>query len=114
MKRSLGAKIVNTILTAKVPQNGCLAEKPLQRLIGFVLTVKGMVTVPDMEKVIKGLETCKSSDKTCSDCPYNGEVCTTSLCDDALILLKEQGSIIEQYRKADGFLAAHGWKWEGR
>ena len=44
----------------------------------------------DREKVIKGLETCKSTDKTCSDCPYNGEVCTTSLCDDVLTLLKEQ------------------------
>ena len=44
----------------------------------------------DRGKVIKGLETCKSSDKTCSDCPYNGEVCTTSLCDDVLALLKEQ------------------------
>lgn len=29
-------------------------------------------------------------------------------------LLKEREEIIEQYRKADGFLAAHGWKWEGR
>ena len=29
-------------------------------------------------------------------------------------LLKEQEAVIEQYRRADGFLAAHGWKWEGR
>lgn len=28
--------------------------------------------------------------------------------------LKEQEAIIEQYRKADGFLATHGWKWEDR
>ena len=48
-----------------------------------------------MEKVIKGLETCKSSDETCFDCPYNGEICTTSLCDDILALLKEKESIIE-------------------
>lgn len=33
---------------------------------------------------------------------------------DVLALLKEQEAIIEQYRRADGFLAAHGWKWEGR
>ena len=31
---------------------------------------------------------------------------------DALALLKEQDAIIDQYRRADGFLAAHGWKWE--
>ena len=29
-------------------------------------------------------------------------------------LLKEQEAIIEQYRRADVFLATHGWKWEGR
>lgn len=33
---------------------------------------------------------------------------------DAIALLKEQKEIIEQYRRADGFLAAHGWKWKGR
>ena len=27
-------------------------------------------------------------------------------------LLKEQEAIIEQYRRADSFLDAHGWKWE--
>lgn len=26
--------------------------------------------------------------------------------------LKEQEVIIEQYHRADSFLAAHGWKWE--
>ena len=31
-----------------------------------------------------------------------------------IILLKDQEAIIEQYRRADGFLAVHGWKWEGR
>lgn len=30
-----------------------------------------------------------------------------------LALLKEQETIIDRYRKADGFLAAHGWKWDG-
>ena len=47
----------------------------------------------DREKVIRGLEICKSTDKTCSDCPYNGEVCTTSLCDDVLSLLKEHEAV---------------------
>lgn len=26
--------------------------------------------------------------------------------------LNEQEAIIEQYRRADGFLAAHGWRWK--
>lgn len=29
----------------------------------------------------------------------------------AIELLKEQEATIEKYRKADGFLTAHGWKW---
>ena len=33
---------------------------------------------------------------------------------EVLALLKEQEGIIKQYQKADGFLFAHGWKWEGR
>lgn len=37
-----------------------------------------------------------------------------NLCEKIMKLLKEQEEIIEQYRRADGFLAAHGWKWEGR
>lgn len=53
----------------------------------------------DREKVINGLETCKSTDKTCSDCPYNGEVCTISLCDDVLSLLKEQEEEIENLKQ---------------
>lgn len=57
----------------------------------------------DMEKVIKGLETCKSTDKTCSDCQYNGEICTTSLCDDALELLKEQQKRIEKLESDKGW-----------
>jgi hypothetical protein len=32
----------------------------------------------------------------------------------AIATLKEQEGIIKQYQKADGFLFAHGWKWEGR
>ena len=31
---------------------------------------------------------------------------------DALELLKEQRNVIEQYHRADGFLNAHGWKWD--
>ena len=29
-----------------------------------------------------------------------------------LNMLEKQERIIEQYKKADGFLAAHGWKWD--
>jgi hypothetical protein len=53
----------------------------------------------DSEKVIKGLETCKSVDMTCSDCPYNGEICTTSLCDDVLDLMNDQQRQIEELQE---------------
>lgn len=42
---------------------------------------------------------------------YNGIM---EYIDEAFILLKEQETIIEQYRRADEFLAAHDWKWEGQ
>ena len=79
----------------------------------------------DIEKVIKGLEQCYmavSADEfetQCADCPYfepysTVEKCMTELREDAIGLLKEQEAVIEQYHKADGFLAIHGWKWDGR
>ena len=72
----------------------------------------------DKEKVIKGLECCSVPEGYCVKCPYetDGYVaeCTSALARDALALIKEQGSIIEQYHKADGFLDVHGWKWESR
>lgn len=77
--------------------------------------------MPDGEKVIKGMRMCISPDECSPDeCPYyirpNNEsgLCWDRLMTDALELLKEQQRVIEQYRRADGFLAAHGWKWEGR
>lgn len=36
----------------------------------------------------------------------------TRLTNKAIAKIKEQASIIEQYKKADTFLAVHGWKWE--
>lgn len=48
----------------------------------------------DREKVIKGLECCKSVEEYCVNCPYNEEVCTTTLSADALALLKEQTEIV--------------------
>ena len=76
----------------------------------------------DREKVIKGLECCKSIDTDCDECPFKtnyepldaGDTCTAYLFDSAIECLKEQEAVIEQYHKADGFLAIHGWKWEGR
>ena len=68
--------------------------------------------MPDREKTIKGLEYHTNLGIGCTGCPYNGDC--HQLPKDALALLKDQEAIIEQYRRTDGFLAAHGWKWEGR
>ena len=65
----------------------------------------------DRETVIKGLEWILN------DIEENGHYQVSYYADEireALALLKEQAAIIDQYRRADGFLAAHGWKWEGR
>lgn len=85
--------------------------------------------MPDMEKVLKGLEICYCPPAKCEDCPYHDlpdeQSCNDTLCLDALALLKEhekevqflndriryRDAIIEEYKKADGFLAAHGWRW---
>ena len=82
-------------------------------------------------------------DNPCDDCPYYDDRCYhDEMMRDAIALLKEQREqidklleenasnaemaeglqerlkeqerIIKQYQKADGFLFAHGWKWEGR
>ena len=50
----------------------------------------------------------KKTDQTSLDYMIDGVLMNCS------VLLKEQESIIDQYRRADGFLAAHGWKWEDR
>ena len=63
--------------------------------------------MPDIEKVIKGLECCynRTDDPQtikclCSDCQYNndditGRRCHIELCEDALELLKEQRRFIK-------------------
>ena len=48
----------------------------------------------DKEKIIKGLEQCKTVNGKCNECPYddgliNFTACTSKLCNDALELLKE-------------------------
>ena len=74
----------------------------------------------DREKLMFALEMCSTGICSPKECPYNkDDYDSTTNCDDdqmrdALALLKEQESVIEQYHKADGFLDAHGWKWEGR
>ena len=70
-------------------------------LTGSVQTGKGERTMPDREKVIKGLE-CHRIDNNhrinCADCPYyvdddNHIRCVNDLHDDALELLKEQEAV---------------------
>lgn len=74
--------------------------------------------MPDREKVMSALD-CRANDTDidCRKCDYYIREDKPEYCDfrgilrDALALLKEQDRIIKQ---ADGFLLAHGWKWEGR
>ena len=70
----------------------------------------------ETERVIKGLEVCTTRPCYCTECPYKANCCLDSqeLMEDALALVKKQNDIIEKYHRADGFLDAHGWKWEGR
>lgn len=70
-----------------------------------------------MENVIKGLENLRETIKNATQYTFtSGGICAMNMkrIDNAIALLKKQEKIIEQYHKADGFLAAHGWKWEGR
>ena len=54
-----------------------------------------MKTMPDREKVIKGLECHAKGAKGCLfDCPYGNENgCQLLLCSDAIALLKEQEAV---------------------
>ena len=59
--------------------------------------------MPDIEKVIKGLECCKVG---CTDCPYRGiSDCVTSLNNDAIELLKEQQKEIERIKRISNEMA---------
>lgn len=74
----------------------------------------------DREKVINNLECISVSCKNRKNIKAYDEIDREMYADweeiieNALELLKEREAIIEQYHRADGFLAAHGWKWEGR
>ena len=72
-------------------------------LTGSVLAEKGDRTMPDREKVIKGLKCCQCADCIGRQCPYWHDVmndaikgcdCTTELVRDALTLLREQAEKI--------------------
>jgi len=58
--------------------------------------------MPDREKVIEALETCRDQDNppgyrftSCvDDCPYHGNGCARKLKEDAIALLKEQKELV--------------------
>ncbi len=73
--------------------------------------------MPDLEKVIKGLETCSDvyygADGACSSCPYsqiNGDRCVAELVHDTIKLLKEQENLVGRHKilveKFDDLLAS--------
>lgn len=68
--------------------------------------------MPDMEKVLKGLEMCTADlckvDKSeCPYCDYDAkEICIDRIMSDALALLKEQDTVDH----ALSVLREHGWK----
>lgn len=95
----------------------------IQKMIGFVPTDKGGVTMPDREKAISGLEHCKIGD--CVGCPYDqireeslhGKhdkwelVCNEQLTEDILAILEERevknGEWITIWREDDRDTSTH-------
>lgn len=73
--------------------------------------------MPDIEKVIKALQRdirITERDPEMLRHVNSGRLCyffEVKAVESAIALLKEQQKVIEQYHKADGFLDAHGWKW---
>ena len=65
----------------------------------------------DREKVIKTLIDALTAKE---NYPWAKAEMSFEFIEMLLELLKEQERIIKQYQKADGFLFAHGWKWESR
>ena len=76
-----------------------------------------------LNKVLKAWKCCDPFNRRCFECPYEDD-CFHDNFDrvaiaDMVKLLKEQQEEIErlkaelnQYHKADGFLAVHGWQWK--
>lgn len=75
----------------------------------------------DREKVFDAFRHCMSEQK-CRGCKnkkckeFNRDLILKRIPErlglEVLELLKEQQEIIDQYHKADAFLAVHGWKWD--
>ena len=68
----------------------------------------------DREKVIRGLERCKSGEfEACTHCPYDGHGCEQALIGDAIALLKEQEPPIRcaecRYFRRGGNPEGFGW-----
>ena len=61
----------------------------------------------DIEKVMSWLDGLSQPDWR----EYHSDSEVQNIAQVALKLLKEQQKVIEEYHKADGFLAVHGWKW---
>lgn len=63
------------------------------------------IMMPDIEKVIKGLEICTTRPCYCTDCPYKKECCLDSqdVMEDALSLLKEQDKRIKELEFEKGW-----------
>lgn len=63
-------------------------------------------TVPNREKVIKGLKICTTRPCYCTDCPYKANCVLDSqeLMEDALALIKEQEGIINELQNAYDYL----------
>ena len=90
---------------------------------GSVLTGKGRMTMPDREKVIKGLECCLGTND-CDidpreDCPYKGMcLCAMALHLEVLELLKEQEPVKAVADGEDSYMCNNcgtviGWaEWE--
>ena len=65
--------------------------------------------MPDIEKVIKGLEFCRNFNEDCEGCPYEKvppmKNCIFTLHDDALKLLKSQQKEIERIKRLSNEMA---------
>ena len=69
-----------------------------------------------LEKAIKAFECCEPFNRQCDKCPYDEDCFHDQFSYEGIVdmveLLKEQKETIDKYRKADTFLAVHGWQWK--
>lgn len=73
--------------------------------------------MPNIEKVLKGLECCAECQRCAGNCPYdddddNCEKCTSELAKDALELLKEQDELIRKLQKDKDKLCLEVSEWK--